>query len=231
MALTNFLITLSTTFSKCIRAVHVHYTLRKIWSNSSKPDGTRWWYEVAAVGMGSVVYLMKKDLRTGSSMLRQNLKTIRGWLEEQGAAASRSGSLFLAITLRIETEYLNLPSRGCNLIKYIITLLVIICTVAKQCESGARSRHYPLACHLFMITRSAHPCRPCLPKKATSLSITSIWRSCLRLCTQNQMERLHLSCAVLRRRKLSRLMASSKTIQIKSSLLTDFCNENIAWNL
>lgn len=42
-----------------------------------------------AVGIGSVAYLMKKDLRTGSGMLRQNMKTIRGWLEEQSASASR----------------------------------------------------------------------------------------------------------------------------------------------
>ena len=32
---------------------------------------------------------MKKDVKTGSNMLRQNLKTIRGWLEEQSSTAAR----------------------------------------------------------------------------------------------------------------------------------------------
>ena len=37
------------------------------------------------VGVGAVVYLMKTDVRQGSSMLRRNLRHIRGWLEEQSA--------------------------------------------------------------------------------------------------------------------------------------------------
>ena len=35
------------------------------------------------------MYLMKKDVRTGSNMLRQNIKTIRGWMEETGSIAAR----------------------------------------------------------------------------------------------------------------------------------------------
>jgi len=31
---------------------------------------------------------MKKDVRSGSNMLRQNLKTMRGWLEEQSTTAA-----------------------------------------------------------------------------------------------------------------------------------------------
>ena len=40
--------------------------------------------------MGSVVYIMKMDVRTGTATLRRNMKHIRSWLEEQGSAASRS---------------------------------------------------------------------------------------------------------------------------------------------
>ncbi|DBA76736.1 TPA: hypothetical protein ACH3X2_008767 [Trebouxia sp. C0005] len=35
---------------------------------------------------------MKSDVRRGSGLLRQNLKTIRGWLEEEGSVAAKSGS-------------------------------------------------------------------------------------------------------------------------------------------
>jgi hypothetical protein len=52
--------------------------LDMVWSN----------FMITLVGVGSVVYLMKKDVRSGSNMLRQNLKTMRGWLEEQGTTAA-----------------------------------------------------------------------------------------------------------------------------------------------
>jgi len=45
-------------------------------------------FMITLVGVGSVVYLMKKDVRSGSNMLRQNLKTMRGWLEEQSTTAA-----------------------------------------------------------------------------------------------------------------------------------------------
>jgi len=32
---------------------------------------------------------MKSDVRRGSGLLRQNLKTIRGWLEEEGSQAAK----------------------------------------------------------------------------------------------------------------------------------------------
>ena len=44
-----------------------------------------------AVGVGAVFMLMKTDIRTSSSMLRRNLKHIRGWMEEQTAAAECVG--------------------------------------------------------------------------------------------------------------------------------------------
>lgn len=47
---------------------------------------------ITLVGVGSVAYLMKSDVRRGSGMLKQNLKTIRGWLEEEGSKASKSAS-------------------------------------------------------------------------------------------------------------------------------------------
>lgn len=47
---------------------------------------------ITLVGVGSVAYLMKSDVRRGSGLLRQNLKTIRGWLEEEGSLAAKSGS-------------------------------------------------------------------------------------------------------------------------------------------
>lgn len=43
--------------------------------------------ESLAVGVGAVFMLMKTDLRTSSAMLRRNLKHVRGWMEEQTAAA------------------------------------------------------------------------------------------------------------------------------------------------
>ena len=46
---------------------------------------------ITLVGLGSVAYLMKSDVRTGSAMLKRNLKTIRTWLEEEGATAAKVG--------------------------------------------------------------------------------------------------------------------------------------------
>ena len=42
---------------------------------------------VTLVGIGSVAYLMKSDVRHGGAMLRRNMKTIRSWLEEESTAA------------------------------------------------------------------------------------------------------------------------------------------------
>ncbi|KFM24097.1 hypothetical protein F751_1362 [Auxenochlorella protothecoides] len=44
-------------------------------------------FVITIVGLGAVAYLMKSDIRGSSAMLRRNLKHIRGWMEEQGAAA------------------------------------------------------------------------------------------------------------------------------------------------
>lgn len=38
--------------------------------------------------VAAVAYLMKSDVRTGAATFRRNIKHIRGWLEEQSAAAS-----------------------------------------------------------------------------------------------------------------------------------------------
>jgi hypothetical protein len=32
--------------------------------------------------MGSAWYLLRQDVRTGGKILKDNLKTIRGWMEE-----------------------------------------------------------------------------------------------------------------------------------------------------
>jgi hypothetical protein len=40
-----------------------------------------------AVGVGAVALLMSKDIRQSSAMLRRNMRHVRTWLEEQGAAA------------------------------------------------------------------------------------------------------------------------------------------------
>ena len=42
---------------------------------------------LAAVGVGAVAMLMSKDIKQSSAMLRRNMRHIRTWLEEQGAAA------------------------------------------------------------------------------------------------------------------------------------------------
>ncbi len=43
----------------------------------------------SAVGVATIAYLMKGDVRTGATTLTRNLRHIRGWLEEQGAASSQ----------------------------------------------------------------------------------------------------------------------------------------------
>ena len=40
------------------------------------------------VGIGAVAMLMKTDVRTSASMLRRNLRHMRGWLEEASSATS-----------------------------------------------------------------------------------------------------------------------------------------------
>lgn len=49
-------------------------------------------FVITLAAVGSVAYLMKSDVRRGSGMLKQNIKTIRGWLEEEGSQASKSTS-------------------------------------------------------------------------------------------------------------------------------------------
>ena len=44
---------------------------------------------ITLVGLGSVAYLLKSDVRTGSALLKRNLNTIRTWLEEEGATAAK----------------------------------------------------------------------------------------------------------------------------------------------
>ncbi|PRW57426.1 hypothetical protein C2E21_3991 [Chlorella sorokiniana] len=45
---------------------------------------------LTVVGVGAVAMLMSKDLKQSSAMLRRNMRHIRTWLEEQGAAAERT---------------------------------------------------------------------------------------------------------------------------------------------
>lgn len=42
---------------------------------------------LAVVGVGAVAMLMSKDIKQSSAVLRRNMRHIRTWLEEQGAAA------------------------------------------------------------------------------------------------------------------------------------------------
>ena len=44
-----------------------------------------------SVGVGTVYYLMRTDVRTGVSQLKRNAKTIRGWLEEESAKKGGAG--------------------------------------------------------------------------------------------------------------------------------------------
>lgn len=46
-------------------------------------------FAISAVVVGSAIYLMKTDVRAGSAMLRQNLKTIRTWMSEEANAIKR----------------------------------------------------------------------------------------------------------------------------------------------
>ena len=75
MAWTNFVITLGTqsTISQAIAFLFLRAELNLL----------------CPAAVGSVAYLMKSDVRRGSGMLKQNIKTIRGWLEEEGSQASK----------------------------------------------------------------------------------------------------------------------------------------------
>ena len=84
MAWTNFIITLGASLfwleSDAFAAHRVH------------PVQAR---HFTPVGVGSVAYLMKSDVRRGSGLLKQNIKTIRGWLEEEGSQASKYAFAYL----------------------------------------------------------------------------------------------------------------------------------------
>ena len=43
---------------------------------------------ITLVGLGSVAYLMRHDVRSGGAMLKRNMRTIKSWLEEEGGKAS-----------------------------------------------------------------------------------------------------------------------------------------------
>lgn len=54
--------------------------------SSGRPDPPHV-VSLGAVGVGAVAMLMSKDIKQSSAMLRRNMRHIRTWLEEQGAAA------------------------------------------------------------------------------------------------------------------------------------------------
>ena len=45
-------------------------------------------FVLTVVGISAVAMLMKTDVRTSASMLRRNLKHLRGWLEEASSATA-----------------------------------------------------------------------------------------------------------------------------------------------
>ena len=45
-----------------------------------------------SVGVGSIYYLMRRDVRQGAAQLRRNAKTIKGWIEEAEAGAKNGAS-------------------------------------------------------------------------------------------------------------------------------------------
>jgi len=53
---------------------------------------------VTAAGLIAVASLMRTDVRTSSRMLRQNLKTIRKWVEDGAATTAREGEKTLGET-------------------------------------------------------------------------------------------------------------------------------------
>ena len=44
------------------------------------------------VGVGSIYYLMRRDVRQGAAQLRRNAKTIKSWIEEAEAGAKKNAS-------------------------------------------------------------------------------------------------------------------------------------------
>lgn len=49
-------------------------------------------YRNNTVGVGSIYYLMRRDVRQGAAQLRKNAKTIKGWIEEAEASAKNGGT-------------------------------------------------------------------------------------------------------------------------------------------
>ncbi|KAK9828454.1 hypothetical protein WJX72_000072 [[Myrmecia] bisecta] len=45
---------------------------------------------ITAGVVGSIIYLMKADVRTGSTLLRRNLRHIRSWLDEAQNTTSQA---------------------------------------------------------------------------------------------------------------------------------------------
>lgn len=92
MALTNFILTVGECCSGCRAEHHLALPGRALASplhtHPNQPSLTHAAAAAAAaVGVGAVAMLMSKDVRQSSAMLRRNMRHIRSWLEEQGAAA------------------------------------------------------------------------------------------------------------------------------------------------
>ena len=45
--------------------------------------------------LGGLFVLARQDLRRGGAMVRQNLSTIRGWMEKAGKAAEDAGKMMM----------------------------------------------------------------------------------------------------------------------------------------
>jgi hypothetical protein len=67
-------------------------------------------FVITVVGLGSVAYLLKSDVRHGGAMLRRNMKTIRSWLEEEGAAATKSGCAGGAAARRVHMRWVRVQA-------------------------------------------------------------------------------------------------------------------------
>lgn len=83
MALTNFILTVGASRPGC----YTKAPAAAARCRCPSPPQLNIASSLAAVGVGAVAMLMSKDIRQSSAMLRRNMRHIRTWLEEQGAAA------------------------------------------------------------------------------------------------------------------------------------------------
>mmetsp|Transcript_47749 Transcript_47749/g.121826 ORF Transcript_47749/g.121826 Transcript_47749/m.121826 type:complete len:88 (-) Transcript_47749:23-286(-) len=64
--------------------------------------------------LGSAYYILRADVRTGGKMLRQNLKTIRSWVDEAQAGSPAAKEEVKQITQKAQDAAKGTQQAGCK---------------------------------------------------------------------------------------------------------------------